>query len=178
MTSINQRQPEQNHQNLAGPDAVAKIRELAEGAGTCFFCTAITTGAPIPTRPMAVQQVDDEGSLWFLSAIDSQQNAQLAQDDSVQLMFQGSSHSDFLTLHGRATVTTDRAKINELWKPLLKTWFTEGSDDPRITVIQVRPTEGYYWDTKHNRVIVFAKIVAGAVTGKTFDDSIEGRLRV
>jgi general stress protein 26 len=178
MTSINQQQPEQNHQNLAGPDAVAKIRELAEAAGACFFCTAITTGAPIPTRPMAVQKVDDEGSLWFLSAIDSQQNAQLAQDDAVQLMFQGSSYSEFLTLHGRATVTTDRAKIKELWKPMFKTWFTEGSDDPRITVIEVRPSEGYYWDTKHNRVIVFAKIVVGAVTGKTFDDSIEGRLRV
>src|SRR5690242_19303862 len=106
MSSINQQQAEQYHQNFSGPDAVAKIRELAEGASTCFFCTAITTGAPISTRPMAVQQVDDEGCLWFLCAIDSQQNAQLAQDDLVQLMFQGSSHSDFLTLHGRATVTT------------------------------------------------------------------------
>jgi hypothetical protein len=36
---------------------------------------------------------------------------------------------------------------------------------------------GYYWDTKHNRAIAFAKMVAGAVLGKTLDDSIEGTLR-
>ncbi|MEJ7604655.1 MAG: pyridoxamine 5'-phosphate oxidase family protein, partial [Kofleriaceae bacterium] len=65
-----------------------------------------------------------------------------------------------------------------LWSPLLKTWFTEGLDDPRITLIRVRPTEGYYWDTKHNRFVVFAKMVAGAITGKTLDDSIEGTLKV
>jgi general stress protein 26 len=60
----------------------------------------------------------------------------------------------------------------------MKTWFTEGEDDPRITVIQVTPGQGYYWDTKHNRAIAFAKMVVGAITGKTLDDSIEGKLRV
>jgi len=178
MNSINQQQPEHNHQDLLGPDAVAKIRELVNQAETCFFCTAITTGKSIATRPMAVQQVDDRGTLWFLSASDSRQNRELALDPTVQLMMQGSAHSDFLMLYGRASITTDKVKIKELWKPILKTWFTDGIDDPRITVIQVRPTEGYYWDTKHNRAVVLAKMVAGAVTGKTLDDSIEGKLRV
>ncbi|MDX2092563.1 MAG: pyridoxamine 5'-phosphate oxidase family protein [Kofleriaceae bacterium] len=64
------------------------------------------------------------------------------------------------------------------WRPLAKVWFTEGKYDPRITVICVTPSEGYDWDTKHNRVVTFAKIVAGAVTGKTLDDSIEGAIHV
>ncbi|HEY0195173.1 MAG TPA: pyridoxamine 5'-phosphate oxidase family protein, partial [Kofleriaceae bacterium] len=92
--------------------------------------------------------------------------------------FQGSAHSDFIALFGRATVSTDKAKIKELWEPILKTWFTDGVDDPRITVISVAPTDGYYWDTKHGRPVAFAKMVIGAVTGKTLDDSIEGKLRV
>ncbi|MGE3509589.1 MAG: pyridoxamine 5'-phosphate oxidase family protein [Vicinamibacterales bacterium] len=33
-------------------------------------------------------------------------------------------------------------KIDELWEPLAKTWFTEGKDDPRITVIKVAPRRG------------------------------------
>ncbi len=53
-----------------------------------------------------------------------------------------------------------------------------GVDDPRITAIEVRPERGYYWDTKHNRAIVFAKMIVGAVTGRTLDDSIEGKLSV
>ncbi|MEO7732518.1 MAG: pyridoxamine 5'-phosphate oxidase family protein [Kofleriaceae bacterium] len=178
MNSINQQQPEQNHADLAGAEALAKLRELVKQASTCFFCTAIAGGKPVSTRPMAVQQVDHQGRLWFLSASDSHQNREIGKDPAVQLMFQGSAHSDFLTLYGQAKITTDKAKIKELWQPLLKTWFTEGQDDPRITVIQVTPGQGYYWDTKHNRAIAFAKMVVGAITGKTLDDSIEGKLKI
>ena len=177
-TSINDQQPEQNHQDLAGPAAVRKIQELVKQASTCFLCTAITTGKRFEVRPMAVQKVDDEGYLWFLSASDSNHNAEIARDSHVQLLFQGSAHSDFLTLYGTATISRDKAKIEELWEPLVKTWFTEGKNDPRITVIRVAPSDGYYWDTKHNRAVVFAKMIAGAITGKTLDDSIEGKLRV
>ena len=127
---------------------------------------------------MAVQKVDDHGDLWFLSAIDSHKNHELEKDPRVELFFQGSSHSDFLHLIGTASVTRDRAKIDELWNPLVKTWFTEGKEDPRITVVRVRPSQGYYWDTKHGGVVAMAKIVIGAAIGKTMDDSIEGRIDV
>jgi len=178
MDSINKNQPEDNHDDLTGDKAIAKIRELVKEAGTGFLCTAITAGRAVKTRPMAVQEVDEEGNLWFLSASDSLHNREIARDAAVQLMFQGSAHSDFMTLYGRATISTDKAKIKQLWSPLLKTWFTEGVDDPRITLIKVTSSEGYYWDTKHNRAIVFAKMIAGVLTGKTLDDSIEGQLKV
>jgi general stress protein 26 len=127
---------------------------------------------------MSVQRVDPDGTLWFLSPNDSQKNVDVVTDPTVQLLFQGSPHSDFLTLYGRATVSADRKKIEELWEPILKTWFTEGVSDPRISVIRVVPEGGYYWDTKHGRAIALAKMIAGAITGKTMDDSIEGRLGV
>jgi general stress protein 26 len=95
----------------------------------------------------------------------------------VKLYFQGSPHSDFLFLEGHATISRDRARIEQLWEPLLKTWFTGGLDDPRITVIQVTPTRGYYWDTKHGNAVAFVKMLIGATVGKTLDDSIEGTLQ-
>jgi hypothetical protein len=42
--------------------------------------------------------------------------------------------------------------------------------------MQDLPWEGYYWDTKHGKLVAFAKQIAGAVMGKTLDDSIEGKL--
>lgn len=178
MDSINQQQPEENRQDLAGKEAIAKIRDLVEEAGNCFFCTNISTGQPFHTRPMAVQEVDDAGRLWFLSAVDSHKNDEVLDDPMVQLLFKGSGHSDMLMLYGRASVSADKERIEALWKPIMKTWFTGGKDDPRIRVIAVDPINGYYWDTKHNRAVAFAKMVAGAITGKTLDDSIEGRLKV
>src|SRR5262245_4369031 len=130
MNSINENQPEQNHEDLAGREAIEKIRELVEEAQTCFFCTKIANGGSEGARPMSVQQVDENGNLWFLSANDSHKNRELALDSSVDLYFQGSAHSDFLHLKGEATISTDREKIEELWEPIIATWFTEGIDDP------------------------------------------------
>lgn len=178
MDSINKNQPEQNKQNLASEEAIKKIQELVEKAESCFFCTNVTTGESSGARPMNVRKVDDEGNLWFLSANDSHKNEELIHDPSVKLYFQGSAHSDFLQLNGSATISTDKSKIKELWSPVIKTWFTEGLDDPRITVIKVTPSEGYYWDTKHGNVVAGIKILIGAATGKTLDDSIEGKLKV
>jgi general stress protein 26 len=176
MDSINKNQAEQNHRDLSGKDAVEKIREVVKKAQSCFFCTAVATGQSGASRPMSVQQVDDQGNLWFLSAIDSHKNQELGMNPAVTLYFQGSPHSDFLELSGHATVSQDKAKIKELWQFIVKTWFTEGIDDPRITVIKVTPTDGYYWDNKHGNAIAGAKMLVGATLGKTLDDSIEGCL--
>ena len=178
MDSINKQQPEHNMKNLSGSEAATKIKELAESAKTCFFCTDIKEGKPFDVRPMSAQQVDDQGNIWFLSADDSHKNEQVQANPNVQLLFQGSEHSDFMTVYGQASISRDKDKIKELWQPLVKVWFTEGQDDPRITVIKVVPTDGYYWDTKHGRMVAFAKMIAGAITGQTLDDSIEGRLQV
>jgi general stress protein 26 len=178
MDSINREQPEKNHQDLAGQEAGKKIKELVEKNTTCYFCTQITTGEPLKTRPMSVQKVDEAGNLWFLSANDSHKNAEIGQDNKVQLLFQGSEHSDFLSIYGVATISREKALIKELWEPILKTWFTEGEDDPRITVIKVDTEQGYYWDNKHGNTVAFIKMAAGALLGKTLDDSIEGNLSV
>jgi len=178
MDSINKQQPEDNFKNLDGQEAIAKLKALAEGAKSCFFCSNIKTGIPMSTRPMSVQQVDDEGNLWFLSANDSHKNEELVHDPFVHLLFQGSSYSDFLNIYGIASTSSDKAKIKELWEPVLKTWFTDGEDDKRISVIKVEPIEGYYWDNKHGDAIAFIKKLAGAAIGQTLDDSIEGKLAV
>jgi general stress protein 26 len=178
MNSIDRNQPEENHLDLFGSVAIRKIKELVDKSPTCFFCTAEAKDGPHGARPMIVQQADSAGNLWFLSADDSHKNLELAADPSVRLYFQGSTHTDFLLINGIATVSRDKGKIEELWNPIVKTWFTGGMDDPRITVIRVTPTEGYYWDTKHGSAVAGIKMLIGAALGTTLDDSIEGSLSV
>ncbi|VXC13825.1 General stress protein [Luteimonas sp. 9C] len=177
MDSINRNQPEHNREDLAGGSAIARIREMTKDAESCFFCTTPLTGSATGgTRPMAIEEADDAGALWFLSASDSHKNAEIEADPTVRLYFQASKHSGFLALDGRATISRDRQRIDDLWNPIMKTWFTGGKDDPRITVIQVTPTGGYYWDNKHGDFVAASKMVVGAALGKTLDDSIEGRV--
>ena len=177
MDTINKRQAEHHHADLVGSRAIHKMAELVRQARTCFFCTGDGSGR-IDARPMSVLQVDEDGNLWFLSANDSHKNQELRDNPNVRLFFQGSPHAEFMHLEGRATVSHDKAKIRELWQFVLKTWFTEGEDDPRITVIKVAPSHGYYWDNKHGNAVAGIKMLIGATIGKTLDDSIEGTLTV
>ncbi len=176
MDSINKNQPEDNFKNLIGEEAHDKIVSLAKKSGSCFFCTKIRTGEAFRTRPMSAEHIDDEANFWFLSANDSHKNKDIASDPNVQLLFQGSSYSDFLTLYGVVEISTDQKKIEELWDPMMKTWFTEGKEDPRITVLKFIPTQGYYWDTKHGMAVAMVKRTYGAIVGETYDDSIEGEI--
>ncbi|HLW20007.1 MAG TPA: pyridoxamine 5'-phosphate oxidase family protein [Cyclobacteriaceae bacterium] len=176
MDSINRQQEEKNHEDLYSKEAIAKIKELVNKNTTCFFNTRILSDQNLSSRPMSVQKVDDWGDLLFLSASDSHKNQHIQENQKVQLLFQGSQYSDFLSVFGEATISTDPALIKELWDPMLKAWFTEGVDDPRITVLRVKPTEGYYWDNKHGNAVAFIKTAIGAAIGKTMDDSIEGHL--
>jgi len=180
MDTINKNQNEENHKNLNAADAENKIKDLVDKNHTCFFCTEMTSSHSQSNgvRPMSVLKVDDDGVLWFLSANDSHKNKEIAANHTVKLYFQGSPHSDFLFLSGKATITQDEEIIKQLWEPVLKTWFTEGENDPRISVIKVTPNKGYYWDTKHGAAVAGIKMLIGAAIGKTLDDSIEGKIKI
>ncbi|MES2514937.1 MAG: pyridoxamine 5'-phosphate oxidase family protein [Bacteroidota bacterium] len=178
MDSINKNQPEDNHKDVSNAEAAKKIKQLVDKNPGCFFCTAISTGESQAARPMSVLKTDDNGTLWFMSANDSHKNKEILLDSKVHLYFQGSSHSDFMHLSGEASISEDKAKIKELWNPMLKVWFTEGENDPRISVIKVVPDIGYYWDTKHGKAVAGIKMMLGAMIGKTLDDSVEGTILV
>ncbi len=68
MDSINRQQDEENYKDLQGAEAGKKIKELAGKNNNCFFWTDITTGKPVTARPMSVQEMDEAGNFWFLSA--------------------------------------------------------------------------------------------------------------
>lgn len=176
MDSINKNQPEKNREDLQGKSAITKIKEIANEAKTCFFCTVTGNSDTDSVRPMTHQKIDEDGIFWFLSSSDSLKNFQIQENNKVRLLYQGSAHSDFLSIEGTASISQDKSKIKELWQPILKTWFTEGENDQRITVIKVIPEAGYYWDNKHGNMIAGIKMMIGAAIGKTLDDSIEGKL--
>ena len=168
---------ENNVQNLAGEEAIKKLKELAEDARICMF-TTFTTQRPMPSRPMAVQKVEDDGTLQFFSATTSGKNHEIKEDDEVQLLFANNGSSEYLNVYGHAKISQDSEKIKELWSTMAKTWFQDGPDDPKLSLISVTPVSCQYWDTKHNKLVSILKIAASVVTGKTMDDGVEGELKV
>ena len=162
-----------DREDLTDAAAVEKLRAIAKGE-TAMLCTFV--GTRLEPRPMAIQDIDDDGSFWFFSDKNSHKNRQIAKDPRVQILLTNGAKSEYLSVEGTAEISRDQARIDELWTGWAKTWFTEGKDDPALTLIKVTLKTGHYWDTKHNRMIQLAKIAIGAVTGQTMDDGREGLL--
>lgn len=162
--------------NLTHQEAIEKFKELVKHESTCLFTTQLTQ-VPLTTRPMGVQKVCDQGNFWFLSSSDSDKNAEISIDNRVQLFFVNTSDYEFLSLYGTATISRDKQKIDEFWSDIANAWF-DGKDDPRVTVIKVTPEEGFYWDTKNGKLVSMIKILASAVSGKTLQEGVEGKISV
>src|SRR5688572_25621861 len=134
--------------DLSNTEAIEKIQDIARDADICLFATNLTH-LPISARPMSTQKVDDDGNLWFLSSKSSAHNEEIEMDNRVQLFYSHKGSSEYLSVYGEATIMVDREIAKELWNPIVKTWFPEGVVDPELTIIQVVPSDAYYWDTKN-----------------------------
>jgi len=163
-------------EELSGAAAAQKIAELVEAGNSCFFCT-LSMGSRLHARPMTVIQVEeDSGALWFFTEVDSVKNIELDRDSRVTLFFKESDNGAHLKLDGNATEVTDKATIHRLWKPTLRAWFTEGEDDPRISLLRVDPVSGEYWDNRHGAAVAGIKMLFGAIVGKRVDEGVHGQL--
>lgn len=163
--------------NLASIEAIEKLKQLAEDADICHFVTNLSN-LPLSSRPMSTQEVDEEGNIWFMSRNTSDKNIDITKDNHVQLFYSNNGSAEYLSIYGTAEISTDRAKIKELWQPIAKAWFNEGEDDPSITLLKVTPLDAYYWDTKDNKMISLIKYAVSAITGKEINAGIEGTLNV
>lgn len=162
--------------SLNGKEAIAKIKEIAKDQ-VAMLCTFAGGDPAMQTRPMGTAGIDEDGTIWFMCRKDSHEAQEIAKNDRVQLIYSVQSKSEYLSVSGKATLGRDQKKIDEYWNVFAKTWFTEGKDDPQIATIRFRPSEGRYWDTKHNKIVQLAEIAVGALIGKTMDDGVQGTLR-
>lgn len=166
-----------HEQDLAGPAAVDKIQDLVKEGDSCFFCTLGIDGE-LHARPMTVMEVGDSGQLWFFTEADSLKNVELDRDPRVTLFFKEGDNSGHLKLDGTATEVDDPATIHRLWSPKLRAWFTEGPDDPRISLLRVDPASGEYWDNRHGAAVAGIKMLFGALTAQRMDDGVHGKLKL
>lgn len=165
-------------EDFSNEEAIHKLKRLVEEINICLFCTNLETDDGATCRPMGAQDVDPEGNIWFFSEKTSDKNKDIAHNKNVQLFFSHPGKGSYLVVNGEAEISVDKNKIEELWNPIVKMWFPEGKDDPNISIIKVKPTTAYYWDTNGSKMINLIKMVASVATGTNLIEGKEGTLTV
>jgi general stress protein 26 len=156
---------------MAGTDQEQrdKVKELVKGAKICMLTTMTADGRHV-SRPMALQDVEFDGDLWFFAYSDSDLVSQIRTNPQVNVAFSDSGQHAWISISGTAARTDDPAKAKELWNPLLKAWFPDGLETPNLTLVKVHGETAEYWEAAHSsRVVTMLGYAKAAVTGKTPD---------
>ena len=146
-----------------------KVKELVKDAKICMLTTMTADGRHV-SRPMAVQDVEFDGDLWFFTYSDSDLVEQIATHPQVNVSFSDAKQNAWTSVAGAAVRTDDPAKAKELWSPMLKAWFPDGLDTPNLTLVKVHAETAEYWDAAHSsNVLTLIGMAKAAVTGKQPD---------
>ena len=162
--------------HLSGAEGRERIGKLIENIHICMLTTLAADGT-LDSRPMGLKTQDFDGRLWFLTRKESGKVGEIAEDAHVSVVFAEPGDSKYVSMKGRARVYQDRAKIDELWNPMMKAWFPEGKDDPSVAVLEVTVVEAQYWEASSSKLIWGAKYLAAAVTGGKVDVGETGTVK-
>jgi len=105
--------------------------------------TTINEEGALVSRPLAVQDVKDDGDLWFFTGRGTSQVSHGRVDPRVNVSF--GRRTEWVSLAGTAEVVTDRAKIRELWNQAVEAWFPDGPDTPEVVLLRVDSDSAEYW---------------------------------
>lgn len=127
----------------AEPAQQDKLKTLIEKFKSAMLVTHCEN--ELRSRPMQIAGVEAGCRVWFFTMHESGKVHELETDPRVNLTFQ-QDREIYVSLTGHASLSRDRAKIDELWREPFRVWFPDGKDDPNLAMILIEPQEGEYWD--------------------------------
>jgi general stress protein 26 len=160
---------------LSGAEGLKKIGSLIEDIHIAMLITTAHDGS-FDSRPMAVHVKNFDGTVWFLTPVESEKVKEIRDDAHVGLIFADPANAKYISAKGRARWNQDRAKIHELWNPMYKAWFPNGENDPNIAVMRVDILEADYWEASSSKVVRGIKYLAAAATGGKVDVGEAGKV--
>ncbi|WP_336922124.1 pyridoxamine 5'-phosphate oxidase family protein [Aquipuribacter sp. SD81] len=150
---------------MTDDDGRATVVELIGRARTAMLTTT-TPGGDRVSRPMAVQDAEFDGDLWFFTYDDSDKARQIEAEPRVNVSLANDGDSEWTSISGTAEVVHDRAKAEELWAKPLEAWFPDGLATPGLALIKVHADTAEYWDASESKV----KQLLGMVKAIRHDD--------
>jgi general stress protein 26 len=148
-------------------DSIKKIKELLVGIDFCMM-TTIDSGK-LRSRPMSTQAAEFDAEIWFFTRDNTHKMDEIKKDDRVCLGYSNPDNNTYVSVSGRAEMSKDRAKMEELWNPILKAWFPDGLDDPNICLMKVTAEQAEYWDASSGKLVQLIGFVKALATGQEAD---------
>jgi general stress protein 26 len=156
---------------LENQEAIEKVRELIKGIETAMLTTVSEEG--LVSRPMKTQDMDFDGSLWFLTKKDTTKFHELLQNQQVNVAYAGKS---YVSIRGEAELVESVDKLKQFWNPVYEEMLETTYDDPNLILIKVNAEAAEYWDSGNNFKMVkflFRRLMGKNTEGTDMNQTVE-----
>lgn len=160
-------------------DHTAQVAELVSKVKSVRFAmfTTIDPHGHLTSQPMTNQEIDADGGLWFYTSTATDLWENIAANPEVNISFSQPDENLYLSLSGTAERVVERARIKQLWNPMVQAWFPNGSDDPHAVLVRVASRTAEYWDSNASSMVRMFEMAKAAMTGTTPDvDQEHGKI--
>lgn len=154
--------------NKTREEAIEKLGSLIKDIDFAMLTTVDTDGV-LRSRPMSTQKTETDDTLWFFTSDKTHKTEEIEKDNRVNLSYANPDDNAYVSVSGTAEIVRDKAKMEELWNPILKAWFPNGLDDPTICLLKVTAEQAEYWDSTSSTIVQVVGFVKALVTGKRAD---------
>jgi general stress protein 26 len=134
-------------------ESITKLAGLVKG----FKCAMLTTeedDGSLRSRPMATQNTEFDGNLWFFTDKRAAKVREVEHHHEINVSFSNQENSTYISICGKAELVTDKPKIEELWQPSYQDWFPDGVNDPNISLLKVAVYKAEFWDKNSNKMVM------------------------
>jgi general stress protein 26 len=146
---------------------VEQLNELIRGIQFAMLTTVRPSGA-LHSCPMATQEVDPEGHLWFFTRTDTEKVEALRSDRRACVAYADPDGQRYVSVTGIGDLIRSEPKARELWDPAYKAWFPQGLDDPNLVLIRVLVEDVEYWHAPEGRMLQLQGFARAALTGEEY----------
>lgn len=145
-------------------ESIEKLNELIKDIKIAMLTT--NDANVLRSRPMATQEAEFNGELWFFTSKQTHKAEEIAKDNRVNVSYSEPADNRFVSMSGTAELVDERVKIEELWNPVDQAWFPKGLDDPNIVLLKITVEQAEYRDATSSSLVEASGLLKSLVTGK------------
>ena len=144
---------------------LTKLGALIEDMPIAMLTTFEVDEQALMSRPMAPQEMCEQGAIWFLTDPNSIKVKHL---QVMNLGFSNEPESTCVSVSGHGEIVDDRARIESLWTPFARPWFPNGVDSSNLALLKFVPHSAEIWDAPNSKMLCMITMAASIVAAKPF----------
>ena len=148
--------------------AKAEERLWSELEKTRFGMLGLTRDAP-HFQPMTGFAEPATRRIWFFTRSETDLARAVGQGAPASFILQAKDQNLQAVITGAAALSRDAAAIDRYWGPMVAAWFSDGKDDPSLTLIRLDAERAELWLSDAGPLKMAWEVARANATGREPD---------